>query len=417
MKTYIMMFGIANIVAGGPIYDANKIEYLEQSGWNVIVFPINDGDIYIEPLKKYSGQSYEFIQEPISMFTKKEIKKKISLLASRVEPTSDEIIIETGTDYTALWGELLARDLNAKHFIMFLDEKNPNVNNDTYAFYKFKYDRNELASISLDSLDYIFGKYFELHNKEEHVLKACCTNSVKNIECKWLDSIPNADYSIGSIGRLEKAFVPIIVDGICEFSRKVPEKKIAVVFFGDADACNVEPITIIKEKLEKCNNIQMLITGYMWPIPEDAIKKMDVFVSGAGSARVSANCGIPTIKMDVITNAPIGYVKDAKNCINLPLCKNNATLCDYLCETLLNGKNPEIYNKISVNEHMMWVKECFDQHMKFIRKSKCEKKYYPVEKIYNSSNKCMKFYIKKTMIHIFGYDLYIKIKNKIYQFV
>ena len=76
MKTYIMMFGIANIVAGGPIYDANKIEYLEQSGWNVIVFPINDGDIYIEPLKKYSGQSYEFIQEPLSMFTKKEIKKR-----------------------------------------------------------------------------------------------------------------------------------------------------------------------------------------------------------------------------------------------------------------------------------------------------------------------------------------------------
>lgn len=30
MKTYIMMFGIANIVAGGPIYDANKIEYLER---------------------------------------------------------------------------------------------------------------------------------------------------------------------------------------------------------------------------------------------------------------------------------------------------------------------------------------------------------------------------------------------------
>ena len=32
MKTYIMMFGIANIVAGGPIYDANKIEYLERGG-------------------------------------------------------------------------------------------------------------------------------------------------------------------------------------------------------------------------------------------------------------------------------------------------------------------------------------------------------------------------------------------------
>lgn len=234
MKTYIMMFGIANIVAGGPIYNANKIEYLEQNGWDVIVFPIDDGKIFIEPLNKYSGQAYEFIREPVSLFSKKELKEKVNLLTSKIDDTSNNIVIETGTDYTALWGELLARKLNAKHFIMFLDEKNPNVNKDTYAFYKFKYDRNELASISLKSLDCIFGKYFELHNKEEHVLNACCTNSVKNIECKWLDSIPDADYAIGSIGRLEKAFVPVIVDGICEFSRKVPEKKIAVVFFGDA---------------------------------------------------------------------------------------------------------------------------------------------------------------------------------------
>lgn len=411
MKVYVMMFGIANIVAGGPIYNVNKIEYLEKHGWNVIVFPIDDGDIYIEPLKKYSGQSYEFIKESVSVFSKQELENKLSLLVSKIDRTCDEIIIETGTDYTALWGELLARELKAKHFIMFLDEKNPNVNKDTYAFYKFKYDRKELASISLKSLDCIFGKYFELHNKEEHVLKACCTNSVKNIECKWLDSIPDADYAIGSIGRIEKAFVPVIVEGICEFSRKVPEKKIAVVFFGDAS--NEEAVTIIKEKIEKNNNIQMFITGYMWPIPEEAIKKMNVFVSGAGSARVSANCGITTIRMDVINNVPIGFVKDAKNYKYLSLNKHNATVCDYLDEVLLKGTNPEICNKMSIDEQMMWINECFDQHMRFIKNSISEKNYYQVEKLCNKSGKFIKFYIKKIIIHIWGYDGYIKLKNKI----
>lgn len=57
------------------------------------------------------------------MFGEKELEDKISLLVSKVDRKSDEIIIETGTDYTALWGELLARELSAKHFIMFLDEK------------------------------------------------------------------------------------------------------------------------------------------------------------------------------------------------------------------------------------------------------------------------------------------------------
>lgn len=37
-KVYVMMFGISNIVAGGPIYNANKIRFLESKGWNVVVF-------------------------------------------------------------------------------------------------------------------------------------------------------------------------------------------------------------------------------------------------------------------------------------------------------------------------------------------------------------------------------------------
>ena len=269
----------------------------------------------------------------------------------------------------------------------------------------------------MKSLDCIFGKYFELYNSDEHVLKACCTNSVKDIECEWIDCIPKADYTIGSIGRLEKAFVPIIVDGICEFAQKVPDKKIAIVFFGDADACYAESIMRIKEKIEKYNNIQMFITGYLWPIPEKVIKKIDVFVSGAGSTSVSANCGITTIRMDVINDTPIGYVKDVKNFINLPLSKNNATVCDYLCETLLNGFKPEIYNKMSIDEQTIWIMDCFDQHMNFIRNSNSEKCYYPVEKVHNHSCGLIKFYIKKMMINICGYDVYIKVKNKICQFI
>lgn len=60
MNIYIMIFGIANMVAGGPIYNRNKIKYLEKRGWEVIVFPTNSGRIYIDGLEKYNNNAYDF---------------------------------------------------------------------------------------------------------------------------------------------------------------------------------------------------------------------------------------------------------------------------------------------------------------------------------------------------------------------
>ena len=37
------------------------------------------------------------------------------------------VVIETGTDYTAYWGELLAEKLNGRHIITLLDEYNDKI--------------------------------------------------------------------------------------------------------------------------------------------------------------------------------------------------------------------------------------------------------------------------------------------------
>ena len=180
------MFGIANIVAGGPIYNCNKIKYLKENGWNVIVFPIDSGRIYIKPLEQYSDRTFPFIKVSPFFYSQKEREKKIDLLASNVS-AANEIIIETGTDFTALWGELLAERLGAKHIIFFLDEKNEQVNKYTAPFYRFKYERGELASISMKSLTYIFGPHIDLREPEKHILSATCSNAVCDIESDIVD--------------------------------------------------------------------------------------------------------------------------------------------------------------------------------------------------------------------------------------
>lgn len=60
-RTYVMMFGFANMVAGGPLYNRNKIRYLEERGWEIVVFPITSGKVYIEELKRFEGFNFSFV--------------------------------------------------------------------------------------------------------------------------------------------------------------------------------------------------------------------------------------------------------------------------------------------------------------------------------------------------------------------
>ena len=59
-RTYIFIFGFSNMVAGGPIYNRNKIIYLKERGWNVVVFPTSKGKVYISGLEEYKGYCFDF---------------------------------------------------------------------------------------------------------------------------------------------------------------------------------------------------------------------------------------------------------------------------------------------------------------------------------------------------------------------
>lgn len=406
MSTYVFIFGFCDFISGGPIYDCNKIRYLKEKGWNIVVIPIGKGKVYIEPLKEYliDDKSNDFLFQSPYVFSKKELKQKIDIMQSYINDF-DNVIIETGTDYTAQWGELLAERINAKHIIMFLDEMNAAVNVHTYKFYKFKYDRNELASISDKSLEYIFSPFFHLYDKQNHILDACCTNSVQDVECDWKEKIPNGDFIIGSIGRLEKNYVKEIVKGICEFAENYSQRKITVLFLGGSDE---SVISELREDFSKVKNIKVYISGYIWPIPKSVIESVDVFVSGAGSARVSANCGKPTIRMDVINGHPMGFVVDVTSNWSLEIDKNNPTLKDYLVEALINKNVPKIKNSMSIEKQWNWICDCFDEHMKFIENSNGQKEYFPVQKMWDGTWFDI---IKKFVFKFVNFDTYYKLRN------
>lgn len=406
MKTYVMIFGIANVVAGGPIYNSNKIRFLESIGWNVIVFSTNTGNVYIKPLEKYKKNSYDFLHFSPYILGKRKTDKFVNIMANNIPP-SEELIVETGTDYTALWGELLAKKIKARHIVMFLDEKNENVNKYSSLFYEFKYKRNELYSISQKSLTYIFSPYFKIEEPEKNVWNAWCTNSVEKIETDIIELLPDADYMIGSIGRLDKSFVSNIIDGVGEFADKHKDASIGLCLFGGADN---KTISRIRKAVQMHHNVTLYISGYIWPIPSEIFPKFDVFISGAGAANVSANMGISTINMDVITNEPTGLIDNPSEFHSSLLNGVDNTIQNYLTSVLIEKAEIEIHGMVSIEKKWEIICKDFDNQLNQVEAIEAPLIYFDTSKIWDHKriHKIQSFIARLT-----SYRLFITIK-KIY---
>lgn len=403
-KVYVMMFGISNIVAGGPIYNANKIRFLESKGWNVVVFPVDSGKVYIKPLEKYNNNSYDFIHFSPYIFGKRKTEKFVEKMASLI-PQSDEIIVETETDYTALWGELLAKKLKARHIVMFLDERNENINSYSSPFYEFKYKRNELYSISQKSLTYIFSPYFKIESPEKNVWNAWCSNSVESIESDVPELLPKADYMIGSIGRLDKSFVSNIISGVCAFSDKHRENSIGLCMFGGADD---KTILQIKKEIQLHHNIKLFISGYIWPIPAAVFPRFDIFISGAGAARVSANMGIQTVNMDVITNEPTGLIDNPSEFHCVPLKGANKDVQDYLTAVLIENDKIEIHNTVSIEKKWEIICKDFCDQLRHIEAIDTPLIYFDTSKIWDH-RKIHK--IQGYLAHLLDYKTFLTVQK------
>ena len=129
----------------------------------------------------------------------------------------------------------------------------------------------------------------------------------------------------------------------------------------------------------ECDNINLVLTGDMYPVPYSFAKRIDVFVSTAGSATATYLAGFPTIKVNPETGAPVGIMgldnmegksmydsssdKTIEECIDK--ANNNSGLIDY------RGDLGEDYNKKMYKE--------FERQLSFV--SRCAKSEYYNEQL------------------------------------
>lgn len=396
-RTYVLICGFSNVVAGGPIYHRNKLKYLEERGWRTVVISIGKAfNVRINGLEKYEGTGVSFLHYLPGEFSKSQFERKLDVLQSFIPSDASDIIIETGTCFSAYWGEALAARLKAKHCFWFIDEHFDSINKDNIGFYKFKYDRGELACIDKNAMYRLFKPYYDIPLEKCFSLDFECSNVVEDINHPFTTLIPKCDYNIGMIGRLEKGFVPVIIDGVKEFANQNSDKTIALVLFGGAFVATT--VEEIKNNVSDVPNINLLISDYIFPLPLKALQKCDIFFSGAGSSWVTSRLLIPTVRMDVASFEPVGFIVDSDQCLLEKALMGNKVI-DYLNQAFIQKAIPQI--KAPAESPLdMWKTVCtaFDKHMELLAKSDKKNDYYNV--------RCfplpLKLKVKKFIRSLFG---------------
>lgn len=371
-KIYILIGGAGGYVSGGVIYHRNKALFMKERGWVVHYISCCHGKVYVDGLETFIVGTFTFLVKNVFLYPERYRKKMLDCIIRKLPDIKGEIVIETGTDCTAYWGELLAERLHGKHIVTLLDEYNDNITLKVSSFYKFKYGRKELACISDEAMVHIFGKLIPESKNKQYSLGCYCTNSLYDIHPDWLSDIPKGDLVIGYIGRLEKKAVPIIIEGLKCFAAE--KKTLSVVFLCIGGSDTEKSKNNIISSFYGYDNMNVYITGLMFPIPIDCVKLCDLIFAVAGSSTVGVMAGVPTVRIHQLTNKCEGFITKA-GFRNYMKCDNGDSVYDYIKMFYCDHTYP-LLDKYDLSEMWKNAQFFFEKHLNMLDNSIKEKKYF-----------------------------------------
>lgn len=402
MKKLYIILGFKTGLSGGQIYVYNKTRYLEKQGWDVVVVDnISQGKIYIPYFYKFKDNSIQELRFKPDSFRKDQREKVVDKVLKCAGYSSNytEVVIESNTIYFSLWGELIAKKIGAKHISMLIDAFfTESMKKGCMEYFNFKLERKELAGINKNSLNQLFDGYRELKDNERYCLRAVCTNSVENVEYPKEIDKSKYDYIIGSVGRLDKPFVPQMAEEIKKFCEKNNDKKILLILIGGAFDNKVE--RSVTDKFMGIPNLQLEVTGLIFPIPLDLLNLLDVNIASSGSASVTARINIKTIVVDDTSVSPLGVVGYSVRGIPYIDYKGyDGSLCQLLEDVLLNNYCDK-FDYVNIIPDIN-VDAILSKHIEFIENSSKINEYFDVTHIKPVAMKERLYYFP---IKLFGYE-------------
>lgn len=398
-KVYVMLIGRISGMGGGQMYVNNKLSFVSELGWDSKVFYAIPGEIVIPELRKHEENICEQMVVSPLVYSKKRANKIVDLLAEKIGDF-DEAVIESGCPYMALWGEMIAKKLKCKHMVHLLDERlDKGVPTEYLNFYKFKHERKELSGINSSSLKILFRNDPMITDDNAYYLSSVCSNVLLETTEDPLN-IPDEGVSIGCIGRLNKGYVGAVADSFRKLVTNHKEIKFNVVFIGGSDNPNDEKH--ISELFSDLDNANLIMAGTLYPIPSATIRKISLFASSAGSARVSYRENIPTISMDAKDLCPIGVLGYTTENVTYRKDEAIVDLADLAEQILFRDYLKDLPFTPSAQVSL----EPLKKHIEFLENSDTKKEYFDVESLHAAGLDKKKRFI----CNILGPNLYSKLR-------
>lgn len=314
MKYYIFITSSIKGVGGNQCYIAAKAQYLESQGWTIHVFnpTYHSKKIKcpIDYMNKFLDDTIETLGVPPFKNPQLFVDWTLNKMLKRIGPikTDDEIIIESHDDSSSQWGELIAPQIHARHYIYLMTEvyRGPGKSYlEKIEFYDFKYRRKEMLGIPMT-----FNRLFEgmrtVSDNDLSGLLMLNESPIQDVNNSQIDNLTKKDFNICYIGRGSKPYVKNIIQGVGNFAGKHTDCSVQFIIVGDLDSHR----SLINKVLSNNTNLNCVELGLLHPIPKSLYNKVDVVIAGSGSARHSAEVGALVIIADPETkmsNGLLGY--------------------------------------------------------------------------------------------------------------
>lgn len=304
-KIYVFFASSICNMGGQEQYLNNKTRRLLADGFEVYLFSYRQGHVLLDGLQQFKKYVNPILRLEPYLYRSKDVVACLEWLHNLVNPQKDDILyVESNVAPQAEWGELFAQKVGAKHIVIDLQEQHDYSSN-LKCFLKYKYDRGELFGITTKSISQILGSGYSDDKAKSSYIHAECGGVIQEIEHPLVEIFERKNVNIGSIGRLDKPYVMPMIKEIVSFAKKHCENSIGLLLIGGGSK---ERLNEIQKEISLAKNISLFITGYLCPIPGKLVKKIDCFVSSAGSAIETMRYGIPTIACSMNTCKPLGIL-------------------------------------------------------------------------------------------------------------
>jgi len=387
---YIIFTNDIRPIGGMQLYTAGKAMYLEKNGHDVQVFYAGaQGDCAIKYLNKFTKCGFPELYMPPTDIPQRRFKYIIENILKDINKNDrvcEQVYIESHNDITALWAEVIAEELGAKHICFNCNEQfrgNDKYYEDYIDFFKYKFYRKELLGLRPDTQQRLFLNYEEVPLCEDLLFDAAEPEPIQDVYHKKTEEIECQDYNIMYLGRADKGYVPAIIQGVAAFAKKHSDKRIQFVIVGNAMIRN----ELINKTCSEISNLSVLQMGDLVPIPRSIYSKIDVVIAGAVCAEISAYEGVPTIVADCdnyMANGVLGYT--VFNSMYAEE-KTGQTTYEQLLDDVLIEKQYKRHTFCFPKPES--TDDIYESHFKFYELADNIKKYYPV--MSNKSSKPYKY--------------------------